>query len=71
MNINKKVTLQRIQTLTELHGAPGFEEEVKNYMTQQMATYVDEFIENRMGGFFGVKNLKSKCKTCNDCSTYG
>lgn len=29
MNINKKVTLQRIQTLTELHGAPGFEEEVK------------------------------------------
>ena len=24
MNINKKVTLQRIQTLTELHGAPGF-----------------------------------------------
>ena len=27
MNINKKVTLQRIQTLTELHGAPGFEEE--------------------------------------------
>ncbi|MFW2668505.1 hypothetical protein, partial [Staphylococcus aureus] len=23
MNINKKVTLQRIQTLTELHGAPG------------------------------------------------
>ncbi len=37
MNINKKVTLQRIQTLTELHGAPGFEEEVKNYMTQQMA----------------------------------
>lgn len=55
MNINKKVTLQRIQTLTELHGAPGFEEEVKNYMTQQMAPYVDEFIENRMGGFFGVK----------------
>ncbi len=51
MNINKKVTLQRIQTLTELHGAPGFEEEVKNYMTQQMALYVDEFIENRMGGF--------------------
>ena len=59
MNINKKVTLQRIQTLTELHGAPGFEEEVKNYMTQQMAPYVDEFIENRMGGFFGVKKSKN------------
>ncbi len=59
MNINKKVTLQRIETLTELHGAPGFEEEVKNYMTQQMAPYVDEFIENRMGGFFGVKKSKN------------
>lgn len=59
MNINKKVTLQRIQTLTELHGAPGFEEEVKNYMIQQMAPYVDEFIENRMGGFFGVKKSKN------------
>lgn len=60
MNINKKVTLQRIQTLTELHGAPGFEEEVKNYMTQQMAPYVDEFIENRMGGFLGVKKSKNQ-----------
>lgn len=55
MNINKNVTLQRIQTLTELHGAPGFEQEVKDYMTEQMAPYVDEFIENRMGGFSASK----------------
>ena len=27
-------------------------------MTQQMAPYVDEFIENRMGGF-GVKKSKN------------
>ena len=51
-------------------GHQVLERRSKNYMTQQMAPYVDEFIENRMGGF-GVKNLKSKCKTCNDCSTYG
>lgn len=29
-------------------------------MTQQMAPYVDEFIENRMGGFFGVKKSKNQ-----------
>ena len=28
-------------------------------MTQQMAPYVDEFIENRMGGF-GVKKSKNQ-----------
>ena len=28
----------------------------KNYMTQQMAPYVDEFIENRMGGFWCEKS---------------
>ena len=27
-----KKTLERIKSLTELHGAPGFEEDVRNYM---------------------------------------
>ncbi|MGU3218670.1 hypothetical protein ACVXZ0_10375 [Staphylococcus aureus] len=40
MNINKN-NFETISNLTELQWAPGFEEEVKNYMTQQMARYVD------------------------------
>lgn len=28
-------TLLRIKTLTELHGAPGFEEEVRDYMKKR------------------------------------
>ena len=37
-------TLFRIKTLTELHGAPGFEEEVRDYMKQEMTPFVDEVI---------------------------
>ena len=37
-------TLLRIKTLTELHGAPGFEEEVRDYMKKEMTPFVDEVI---------------------------
>ncbi|MCI2775051.1 M42 family metallopeptidase [Staphylococcus petrasii] len=53
-------TLKRIQTLTELHGAPGFEDDVRAYMKQEMEPYVDEFITNHMGGFYGVKKSKKE-----------
>lgn len=39
-------------------GHQVLKKKLKNYMTQQMAPYVDEFIENRMGGF-GVKKSKN------------
>ena len=55
--MDKKKLLERIKSLTELHGAPGFED-VRNYMKKEMAPYVDEFIVNHMGGFYGVKNLR-------------
>lgn len=58
MTIDHKQTLERIKTLTELHGAPGFEEEIKTYMQAQMEPYVDEFVANRLGGFYGVKKSK-------------
>lgn len=51
-------TLERIKILTELHGAPGFEEDVRAYMKNEMSPYVDEFVTNHMGGFFGVKKSK-------------
>ncbi|RIO71121.1 peptidase M28, partial [Staphylococcus haemolyticus] len=56
--MDKNKTLERIKALTELHGAPGFEEDVRNYMKKEMAPYVDEFIVNHMGGFYGVKKSK-------------
>lgn len=33
--MDKKKTLERIKSLTELHGAPGFEEDVRNYMKKK------------------------------------
>ena len=60
MAIDKQKTLERMQALTELHGAPGFEDDVKDYMIQQMKPFVDDFVYNRLGGFYGVKRSKKK-----------
>ena len=60
MAIDIQKTLERMQALTELHGAPGFEDDVKDYMIQQMKPYVDDFVYNRLGGFYGVKRSKKK-----------
>lgn len=49
-----------MKTLTELHGVAGFEENVKSYLKAEMEPFVDEFVYNRMGGFYGVKRSKSK-----------
>lgn len=58
MMIDNTKTLERIKQLTELHGAPGFEDEVRDYMKQEMNPYVDEFVQNNMGGIYGVKKSK-------------
>ncbi|MFJ6186516.1 M42 family metallopeptidase [Staphylococcus cohnii] len=60
LSIDKSKTLSRMKILTELHGAPGFEDEVKGYLKDEMSPYVDDFVYNRMGGFYGVKRSKSK-----------
>ena len=36
MTIDNSKTLERIKILTELHGAPGFEDEVRSYMKSEM-----------------------------------
>lgn len=48
-------TLQHIKKLTEMHGAPNFEHRVRDYMKRAMTPYVDGFVDDRMGGFYGVK----------------
>ena len=55
MTIDNSKTLERIKILTELHGAPGFEDEVRSYMKSEMEPFVDKFIQNKMGGFYGIK----------------
>ena len=58
VQIDKNKTLERMKALTELHGAPGFENDVKSYIKEQLAPYVDEFVYDRMGGIYGVKKSK-------------
>ncbi|MBA8761944.1 M42 family metallopeptidase [Staphylococcus coagulans] len=53
-------TIEKIKTLTELHGAPNFEHRVREYMKSSMTPYVDTFVYDRMGGFYGVKKSKNK-----------
>lgn len=48
-------TLQLFKTLTELPGAPGNEHAVRAFMKEQLATYSDEVIQDKLGSVFGVK----------------
>lgn len=55
MKIDFEKTKERMKALTEMHGAPGFEGDVRAYLKDAMAPYVDDFVDNRMDGFYGVK----------------
>ncbi|PTK40600.1 peptidase M28, partial [Staphylococcus nepalensis] len=46
MEIAKNETLQHIKALTEFHGAPGFEQDLRAYIKKEMEPYADEFIYN-------------------------
>ena len=54
MNLSQK-TLDRMKTLTELHGAPGFEDLVRNYLRKELEPLSDEIIADGLGGIFAVK----------------
>jgi putative aminopeptidase FrvX len=45
--------------LVDLPGAPSFEKPVKEYMRKHLEPYVEEIIEDRLGGIFGVINKGS------------
>lgn len=47
--------LQMFKELTEAHGAPGFERQVRDLMRKYMSQYTDEIIQDNLGGIFGVR----------------
>ncbi|WP_347862538.1 M42 family metallopeptidase [Salimicrobium sp. PL1-032A] len=49
-------TKQLFQTLTELPGAPGNEHDVRTFMKEQLETYADEVVQDKLGGVFGKKH---------------
>lgn len=49
---------QRIKTLTELQAPAGLEDEVRNYMRQEMTPLVDAVETDGLGGIFGIKKSK-------------
>lgn len=49
-------TKQLFQTLTELPGAPGNERDVRAFMKEQLETYADEVVQDKLGGVFGKKH---------------
>lgn len=51
-------TLEMFKTLTELHGAPGDESDVRAFMRQELEKYADDVIYDNLGGIFGVKRGK-------------
>lgn len=59
MSLSEK-TLQRMKTLTELHGAPGFEDLVRSYMREELEQLSDEIIQDGLGGIFAVKRSKKE-----------
>ncbi|WP_199614531.1 M42 family metallopeptidase [Paenibacillus alkalitolerans] len=48
-------TLSLFRTLTELPGAPGFEQNVRKFVRSQLEPVSDEIVQDRIGGIFGVK----------------
>ncbi len=47
--------LQMFKELTEAHGAPGFEKEVRELMRKYIGKYTNEIVQDNLGGIFGVK----------------
>jgi len=48
-------TLELFRTLTELPGAPGFEQDVRKFVREQLTPLSEEIVTDRIGSIFGVK----------------
>jgi len=46
--------MQMFKQLTEAHGAPGFEKQVRMIMRRYISKYTEEIIQDNLGGIFGV-----------------
>ncbi len=53
-------TIELFKTLTTLHGAPGYEHDVRKFMREQLSLYADEVIQDKLGSIFGVKHGDDK-----------
>lgn len=49
-------TRDLFKKLTELQGAPGNEQPVREFMKPELEKYADEVIQDNLGGVFGVKH---------------
>lgn len=52
--------IETIRTLTELHGAPGHEYLVRNYLKDRLSPLADEVIQDGLGGIYFVKKSKQQ-----------
>jgi putative aminopeptidase FrvX len=48
-------TLSLFRTLTEMAGAPGFEQDIRKFVRSQLEPISDEIVTDRIGSIFGVK----------------
>ncbi|MGY4689181.1 M42 family metallopeptidase [Salibacterium sp. K-3] len=48
-------TRQMFQTLTELPGAPGFENQVRAFMKEELQAVSEEIVQDKLGSVFGKK----------------
>ncbi len=51
-----KDTIELFKILTSLHGASGYEHDVRKFMKEQLTKYSDEIIQDKLGSVFGVKH---------------
>ncbi len=48
-------TLNLFKTLTELPGTSGNEHAVRQFMKEQLLTFSDDVVQDKLGSIFGVK----------------
>lgn len=48
-------TLSLFRSLTEMPGAPGFEQQVRRFVRKELEPLSDDIVTDRLGGIFGVK----------------
>ncbi|MCB0510258.1 MAG: M42 family metallopeptidase [Bacteroidetes bacterium] len=56
------INVPLLATITETPGAPGFENEIRNFIKEQVAPYVDELSIDAMGNLIALKKGKDSSK---------
>lgn len=53
-------SIELLEELTQLNGAPGYEHQVRDYMKKKLSKYSDEIICDNLGSIFAVKKSKNE-----------